>query len=294
MQAAIEESEASLLLANEQLEENAIISMDSLHLQRLLIQDSKGNQKLKWAAIAFILLFVLEGILLLLLDGEQSPLSNLLHLFIKLTVISGVVIGLSSLTYRQRRRNSIAVTIRGPHDLKQIPTLMRALEMQNRTVSNSAKQELSRLLPHLKTSDSSLLNETDRTLLIRLFVGLDTQSISALLTRTDAKTERNFQVAILKAFEQVGGAQELILVERLAGKSEYFSSLKLSSEVNEAAVECLSFIQARAKDQQEKGTLLRASSADTYAPSELLRPSSSADDSPNELLRASEAIEKVS
>lgn len=126
---------------------------------------------------------------------------------------------------------------------------------------------LIRLLPRLKASDSDLLNDAQRSILL------------SLLGRNDSQT---LQVAILESFKQIGDARCLPVVERLAGRVMF-------SPVPDAAKECLPYLKQRVEEQTVRATLLRAGSAPSGStPETLLRPAQGADvrNEPALLLRA--------
>jgi hypothetical protein len=108
-------------------------------------------------------------------------------------------------------------------------------------------------------------------------------------------------VAILKAYEQVGGAKELPLVARLAEESLVVPKFaqgrksarrlnRMPSEIAQAAAECLPYMQIRANDEIASRQLLRASSEDRSMDRSLLRAAASDPDvSVDQLLRPAES-----
>ena len=141
-----------------------------------------------------------------------------------------------------------------------------------------AQEMLTGLLPRLQISDVNLLSLRHHSILNRHLDGA-----WGSLTASRA----NFVLAILKAYEQVGGAQDLLTVERLAQGKGY---AKRNKEIREAAQDCLPYLQARADGQELRQTLLRASSESGDNSGTLLRPAHAANiTDPAQLLRASEA-----
>ena len=134
-----------------------------------------------------------------------------------------------------------------------------------------AGNSLSKILPKLKASDAPLLKTKHRDVLRRQLVrrmGLYDPAFYKL------------QISILKAFEQIGGKEDLTVVENLVDPAQHV----FDSRVRDAALECLPYLRARIADTDAKSELLRASSFTTLGTDELLRPANSQEDSNPELL----------
>lgn len=193
-----------------------------------------------------------------------------------------------------RRKHSLTNALAQKHNVQQIGPLIQALRAQNTTVRNLAKEALIDLLPTLQASDAALLSDSERSLLLRLLsispneVGY--RDLKELFSRSAYRREIALRVSILKALEQVGGAKELPLVERLSREhSLSFKTARMPDIIQKAAAECLPFLQERAREQRASEQLLRASSAPATPDNMLLRPATaSAHFLPEQLLRPSE------
>ena len=142
-------------------------------------------------------------------------------------------------------------------------------------LKEEARAMLTALLPSLRATDAPLLNAHHHSILNRLLNNKLTRSTPAI---TD------FVLAILKAYEQVGMAEDLPTVERLANGKGY---ARRNKAIREAAQACLPYLQARSEGQETRQTLLRASSGTAANPGSLLRPAQAANDAnPAQLLRA--------
>ena len=150
-------------------------------------------------------------------------------------------------------------------DVRAVPFLLEALSYQQLEVKVAARKGLITLLPKMHIEHANLLTEAHRTLLYRYL----------------QKDDSDLQVAILKALEQVGGESSLSAVQRILDDPKHYKSLQLQ----EAAAECLTYLQIHIGKVQNAQTLLRASQY-TEHQDELLRPAYHTDDTPsNELLR---------
>jgi hypothetical protein len=133
-----------------------------------------------------------------------------------------------------------------------------------------AREALIRLLPRLQASDSGLLTERHAAWLRQMLnalpyaTGNPFRRFSQRLSRRQDALPR-LQIAILKAFEQVGDSNSLPAVDHLARRAA-------NPEVRKAAGECLPFLQARLEQERAVQTLLRAASASEPDPGILLRP----------------------
>src|SRR5262249_22274138 len=99
---------------------------------------------------------------------------------------------------------------------------------------------LTDLLPRLRASDSHLLRQSQRRILYEA------------LSLGDFQQETDLLLAILKALEQIGDAQSLPIVERLASGG---SGSRREQQVREAARACLPFLQAQIERQRLSETL---------------------------------------
>lgn len=157
-------------------------------------------------------------------------------------------------------------------DVRLVGPLVEMLRIEDHHVRARAGAALTQLLPHLQASDASLLTTSQRMLLCRVLASplndLFRSDLVVMLTR-QTKHMADLQVAILKAFEQVGDSKALPVVERLATSPAKTGD---QQRVRDAAVACLPALQMRAAQQQAHSTLLRASAARETNPALLLRP----------------------
>ena len=117
------------------------------------------------------------------------------------------------------------------------------------------------------------------------------RDLTELFSRSARQREIDLRLAILKSLEQVGGAKELPVVERLSkGLPTLQSASKVPGEIKKAALECLPYLQARAGEQRASEQLLRASRRSTPPRTmSLLRPAQMRPDAaPEQLLRPTE------
>jgi hypothetical protein len=140
-------------------------------------------------------------------------------------------------------------------------------------VREAARQALISMLPKLQTADASLLSAQQQGIL------------RGMLHRRHVETEPALQIAILKAYEQVGDERALHAVNALATMRP---STKNRQRVRVAAQECLPFLQQRHHRQVSSQTLLRPTEQNTSEPPQeiLLRPArEQSAQLPQELLR---------
>ena len=157
-------------------------------------------------------------------------------------------------------------------DVRAVGVLTEALQWKNAEIRASAMYGLTLLLPRVKQSDAKSLTLKHRQILLSQFNRVEPSS--------------KFLLAILKAMEQVGGAEALTVVSRLA-RGE--GRLRNDTVLVAAARECLPYLTARAEGRELRDTLLRSSSAAEVAPETLLRPAPGTSEEPaNELLRPRE------
>ena len=171
--------------------------------------------------------------------------------------------------YRIEQRRQLLV---GLDDVRVVGFLTESMHSLNEKYRAAVRDALTRLLPRVRQSDAKYLTVFRRKLLLQQF--------------DLPRRPTSFLLAILKAMEQVGGAEAIPVVSRLArgeGRAAKDSALKA------AAQECLPYLEARAEGRELRDTLLRSSSAAEVAPETLLRPAPATSEEPaNELLRPRE------
>ena len=152
--------------------------------------------------------------------------------------------------------------------LKKLKDNMRAIGSLVVLASDRSSEEveplavmiLKQLLPNLHANDADLFTPDQQEVLVTLLGNKDKELV----------------IAVLKALEQIGDEKAIIPVERLVAQTKY-------SNIQQAAQECLSYLQTRAQEKVQALTLLRPS--DTNPPIEtLLCPTSAANDNAQEQL----------
>lgn len=142
-----------------------------------------------------------------------------------------------------------------------------------RKIRYAAAKALIRLLPQLTDADSSQISDSRRRILRRMLDRFGTE-------------DHEFTVAVLKAWGQIGGQQELPTIEYLA---EGLWAVHNTAEIREAAKACLPYVKARAEAEKQRETLLRPASSSEIEEPILLRPAASAAQATEEqLLRPAE------
>ena len=151
----------------------------------------------------------------------------------------------------------------------------------NGELHSAVEDALTRLLPRVQASDAEQFTPARRDRLCRELA----RNRSAFVHFYPLRRQNPaYAVAILKAFEQVGGEFELPEARALTN-----GSIKgVSPSVQAAARECLPFLEQRVHAQQSRVELLRAASSSIEASGQLLRAATdnTADTPPDELLRA--------
>lgn len=151
---------------------------------------------------------------------------------------------------------------------------------------SAALKAIIRILSRLQASDTALLDDTARGLLNQQ-LAKGRQSLSEVWgVKREIEEQAAYDVAILKAWEQVGDERALPCVEKLASLSARSPAQK---RVQQAAHECLPYLQARADRQQVAQTLLRAAQPPVEPSDVLLRAATvhAAHGETEQLLRAS-------
>ncbi len=200
----------------------------------------------------------------------SSPAVYVTYLFSVIAVI--VVAARFSRQYRQSTR-----VLAQADDVRLVGPLIDRLGpgRKGRSVRRMVRQALTNLLPRLKASDASLLTARQKGRLVRHLAQL------ALFQR-----DKEFQIAILRALEQIGGAEALPVVEGMTHRTPRWAD---QVQVHDAAVECLQYLRQRASEEESHRTLLRSADRDVSDDRMLLHPAGgtpAAD--PDVLLRAAQ------
>lgn len=218
-----------------------------------IIEHDRSNRRLIWFQVLVMLLVGLAVYWAFNLLGHQvSPQG----------AFSGVFSGLFMVWLRSKtlRANSASLLLQFDD-----PRLIDALVMsyKNGTRSFGPEKALTRLLPMLVPAQAHLVSRESRTFLNH-----------ALLHNTN----KEFVLAILAAWEQIGDRDAIPTVEQLAGAGGF---VEKDATIREAAIAALPAIRASAIRAAISETLLRPADADENTA--LLRPATSAD-APEELL----------
>ncbi len=197
------------------------------------------------------------------------------------TPLLGIAIGSMAITFAYTfrglsRLKAMMNELAGADDLRVVGPLLEIASIEDGHANTMAAHLLTRLLPRLKASDTSLLTESQH----------------AALGRTLTRNVKNadFLIAALAALEQVGDGRALPVVESLASGRVVTAD---PFRVRGAAQDCLPYLQTRYAQQQASQTLLRASALSEAPTDTLLRPAQGvADTEPAELLRPGTPVEE--
>lgn len=264
--------------------------LEALMEKEVRLQRREADLAFAWSGAFLLSVFLVS----LRVSSDVPSYEAFMKLLFGLLLATMICLGVHLRRRSHRRKRTLTHALGQNHDLRQLSPLIQATRVDNTAVRNMAKQALIDLLPTLKASDSELLSDADRAHLLRL-LGISPSDIgyrdlTELYSRLAYPREVQLRLSILKGLEQVGGAKELMVVERLSrGLSHPMSPAKIPDEVRNAAAECLPFLQQRADEQRDGAQLLRASSVRSTPHEALLRPALSPPGAPPEqLLRSAE------
>ncbi len=278
-------------------QDESTTSAETAPLMTLLQQEARNRRNEELATFAWS-----GGFLVAMLWLATRPISDaqawMTNLKLCCALIIALGIGMTVQIARRsyRRQRSLTRALAQNHDVSQVGPLIQALRVQNTSVRNLAKNALIPLLPTVQASDSTQFGSSERDILLRLLSisphDLGYRDLTELFSRSAYRREVDLRLAILKAFEQVGGSREQAAVERLArGLPPLQSAVPVPPELQQAAKDCLPYLQLRATEQRAREQLLRASSAHNLSDDVLLRPATTRPEArPEQLLRASEPI----
>ncbi len=172
------------------------------------------------------------------------------------------------------KHKALAKRLSQMDDVRFIGRLSELLGWPDADVQTLAIAALTRLLRRVKASDKVLHTAAQRANLYRY------------LTLSHAGQYSDFLISTLKALEQVGDAAAVPYVVELANAQP---NTAREQRVCDAAIDCLPYLQQRAKMSESSNILLRASSAGTTGPDDLVRAASPATATdPGQLLRANQ------
>jgi hypothetical protein len=249
--------------------ENKIRQLGSAAVQDLLSilvreRAARSRKRKLWGAV--IICYVVLLLASAILSRNFSMLGSV-------GSMTGLIVALFAATQTQR---NVARLLTEIEDLRVVGALAEALEFQDQKVGELAESSLISLLPRLKASDAGLLDAQQRNCLHRAL----------------SRKNSNLVVAILQSLEQIGDAEAVPYVQKLA---DGHGLAARDVQIRTAAQHCLPYLQQLAEEQRVRQTLLRASDVTEVpiaAPDTLLRPAAGvtvAD--PQELLRATIATE---
>lgn len=252
-------------------------------LTNLLQVESRQKRHNNFMAVVWTLPFMM---LMLWVTGLASSAPDKFILYLKIGFISMITLSLGGVMNMVRRSNRrqriINRELKKSHDLSMIGTLIDTLRVENAEVRDLTKRSLIQLLPQMQASDAVLLSDSNRDRLLKLLALAPNdwgyRDLTEFFSMSALRREVDLRIAILKALEQVGGAKELSVVERLSrGQMMLPSTSKPPMELQRAAVECLPYLQERASGQRASEQLLRAAEIPTETGAVLLRAAKATD-----------------
>lgn len=232
-------------------------------LQESTRKDKRNRKRYAWFMLSLLTcswIEVLYGVVVL-----QKPFPSILVYY----SFIGVLALIANNHTCSKATKCAASAIMGTKNLCAIGPFIDAL---NTNLERTAIPELTRLLPRLKASDTTILTASHWQRLYSILEG----------KRPWLEYNSDFLIAILHTLEQVGNSNVIPVVQKVAdgegaGKNDH---------VKQAAKECLIFLREATERQEQHDTLLRASGSET--PSDmLLRPSGASEETQSDqLLRA--------
>ena len=221
-------------------------------------------------AVPYCLLLMLAALWL------QTPMFGMFWI-----PLLGGVLGALVFTPMQK---SAAMELGRREDLQSVGELVAALEMRDEEVQRIVRPALTRLLPRLRSTDTSLLTEAQRRVLRQSMENM-------LFGRQHGKyptpyDDLPFFHSALKALEQVGDASFIPVVRQWVSGQKYGED----PDLRQAAVECLAYLEQGSLQSHASRELLRASTEDRSMDGKaLLRPAAGTKETASEeLLRPSD------
>lgn len=236
----------------------------------LLAEAERETRSRRWL-LAMPVLIALQIVVLTAYPG--TPLAEF--------TFASTVLSLTFVLARfARRRLHTTLALAAADDVRMVGPLvegMRAVRKRRRS-RRVVRHALIKLLPRLRSGDGALLTPEHHS------------RLSAILRHLSMRgRDAEMQLAILAAFQHVGGVHALPAVQRLA---RCRSRLPHRRRVRLAAEACLQFVTPRADRERASRTLLRAAAARHDDPHQLLRPTRTPSlDDGSRLLRATAKIE---
>ena len=219
----------------------------------------KSKRNLLMAIVGVIVATLVTNVVVSIISGGHS------HIFLNFGPFIGLIVAMTAMSQKQKDATTALTKY---NDVRCVPAFADVLGCKDKRLEMIAEEKLIQILPLMKASDASLLNENQRK----------------NLNQAIEKRGSTVACAILKAYEQVGDGSAIPHVERV--KKETNEILR-----RQAAERCLPFLVQRAETEKLRQTLLRAADGNTQTtePSMLLRPASSTIETQFEtLLRSSQ------
>ncbi len=196
----------------------------------------------------------------------------------------GIAIGFAMKSRRGARE--AVESLKQAADVSSIGVLLDSLSLDDAVMKRYAIDALIDLLPLLQPEDAGRLSTIHRARLCSV-LGRRLESplykdIAAVFKPAEQRRV-NLQLAILKAFSQVGDERALSHVKNLAISTAHTDG---EQQVRSAAIECLPLLQARIVSLSATNSLLRPSSAMDLE--YLVRPATHAPVATEDLLRPAE------
>ncbi len=210
----------------------------------ILHDESKKNSQQRINSVAIALGFLVFALLM------AKFAHNTYFLSLRSVCISMIVVGWVVVSDRHK---AAAAAIARFDDVRAIGPLAEALGLKNRSIRQIASRTLIRLLPRVQASDSVYLGPPQRHALNRTLRGKNI----------------DLTLAILKAWEQIGDADAIPEVEKLAEGRGYGGRVP---KVSAAAHACLPYLRQSAGRQQIGAQLLRPADTNALPSGTLLRP----------------------
>jgi hypothetical protein len=236
----------------------------------------RGNHWKMWSWLIGVQ--VLFGISVNLVSNNRLPwLSKLTetNAGALILVLFEIGIALASiaivLSQSSKRGRKAVEELASNDDVNMIGPLLDARNLPDGKTRHKTTAELIQLLPRLRASDAELLTPAQhgklRSLLNMSQTNVMNKDVWSLFGPANAQMV-DLQIAILKAFEQIGDEKALPIVERLADQQ---AKTAVQKRLKQAAIECLPSLQQRIELNETSKALLRPAES-PISSEELLRP----------------------
>ncbi len=225
--------------------------------------------------LPFVVLFGIECVI-----GEDAWIKLCTNpLFVVVALAACIATPIWALNPSKRAKKACS-ELAGVDDLTAIGSMIETVSYAEDN-SRQVMETLIRLLPQLRASDAQHIS-AKQLLMLRSFLTTTGYASGDLLENWFQKRSdrARLQVAILKAFEQIGD-------ERVEQAVLHAMAHGASRDVKQAAAECLPFVQERVDLAKANRSLLRASSLNAADTGILVRPAGNPTHLDEEMLRPS-------